>query len=508
MFERKMFVDVSLPTIDAEWLNGMQAKLDEFVSLKDFDVVGDGVADDTAGVQAFFDSLALSGGVGYVPAGIYKLTDSISLISPVKSFAVRGAGLASVFALRAATNISAFNFQYLFDTVLEGFKVDCGFSVTGFASHGISMLNPDDVIIRDVEVYEHRNSALLAFVDTQFTYKNVHFINCVSRSNSYGQNGFLLEGLSSSSIRDCRVYALSSTGSPCYGLQLKNLCRHSYIHGGYAEGCKAGIALASDGTGVGAGPTDCFVRDVIVKDCLDGAILGKGEDCYVQYHADMTNSPVPSGLTGYALNIAGFNANIIAEVTITGVAAGRDSIRVRSDDAVINVPYANGYGDNLMVLDAGVNRTMLTVGDLFPATTNIYDKITDNSGATDNRVCYLRDINTTGLTGDNSINFRVRGKTFNYLSYNGTTDTFAFRANGTDILSASASALAPQPDITVSCGTNGRRFTGVYSQKFVLVDGITAPATMANHAQIYVDSADGDLKIKFADGTTRTIVTD
>jgi hypothetical protein len=245
-----------------------------------------------------------------------------------------------------------------------------------------------------------------------------------------------------------------------------------------------------------------------VKDCLDGAILGKGEDCYVQYHADMTNSPVPSGLTGYALNIAGFNANIIAEVTITGVAAGRDSIRVRSDDAVINVPYANGYGDNLMVLDAGVNRTMLTVGDLFPATTNIYDKITDNSGAADNRVCYLRDINTTGLTGDNSINFRVRGKTFNYLSYNGTTDTFAFRANGADILSASATALAPQPDIAVSCGTNGRRFTGVYSQKFVLVDGITAPATMANHAQIYVDSADGDLKIKFADGTTRTIVTD
>jgi hypothetical protein len=41
-----------------------------------------------------------------------------------------------------------------------------------------------------------------------------------------------------------------------------------------------------------------------------------------------------------------------------------------------------------------------------------------------------------------------------------------------------------------------------------LVDGITAPATQAGHAILYVDSADGDLKIKFGDGTVKTIVTD
>lgn len=39
-------------------------------------------------------------------------------------------------------------------------------------------------------------------------------------------------------------------------------------------------------------------------------------------------------------------------------------------------------------------------------------------------------------------------------------------------------------------------------------DGMTAPATQSGYAQIYVDSADGDLKIKFSDGTIRTIVTD
>lgn len=41
-----------------------------------------------------------------------------------------------------------------------------------------------------------------------------------------------------------------------------------------------------------------------------------------------------------------------------------------------------------------------------------------------------------------------------------------------------------------------------------IIDGITAPSTAAGFAQIYVDSADGDLKVKFGDGTVKTIATD
>lgn len=41
-----------------------------------------------------------------------------------------------------------------------------------------------------------------------------------------------------------------------------------------------------------------------------------------------------------------------------------------------------------------------------------------------------------------------------------------------------------------------------------LTDGVTAPATGTGRAIIYVDSADGDLKIKFSDGTVKTIITD
>lgn len=41
-----------------------------------------------------------------------------------------------------------------------------------------------------------------------------------------------------------------------------------------------------------------------------------------------------------------------------------------------------------------------------------------------------------------------------------------------------------------------------------IVDGVTAPSTVTGFAVIYVDAADGDLKVKFSDGFVRVIVAD
>ena len=58
--------------------------------------------------------------------------------------------------------------------------------------------------------------------------------------------------------------------------------------------------------------------------------------------------------------------------------------------------------------------------------------------------------------------------------------------------------------------TGVTQLTGVpyTSDIFTLDDGITAPDTRVGFGQLYIDSADGDLKIKFGDGTVKTIVTD
>jgi len=43
---------------------------------------------------------------------------------------------------------------------------------------------------------------------------------------------------------------------------------------------------------------------------------------------------------------------------------------------------------------------------------------------------------------------------------------------------------------------------------FAVTDAIAAPSTVSGVAQIYVDNSDGDLKVRFGDGTIKTIVVD
>ena len=47
----------------------------------------------------------------------------------------------------------------------------------------------------------------------------------------------------------------------------------------------------------------------------------------------------------------------------------------------------------------------------------------------------------------------------------------------------------------------------VIKEKIKIFDGVPAPGVEA-YAQMYIDQADGDLKIKFSDGTVKTIVVD
>lgn len=74
-------------------LQSVQTKLEQYVSVKDFGAVGDGVADDTAAIQAAIDATKPSvayfndsaiptqtKGI-YIPAGTYRVTDTIILYS-------------------------------------------------------------------------------------------------------------------------------------------------------------------------------------------------------------------------------------------------------------------------------------------------------------------------------------------------------------------------------------------------------------------------------------------
>lgn len=70
------------------------------------------------------------------------------------------------------------------------------------------------------------------------------------------------------------------------------------------------------------------------------------------------------------------------------------------------------------------------------------------------------------------------------------------------------SVPAPDVDGGRDLGTTSLRWDKILGNRLALIDGITAPVALTGHAQIYVDTADGDLKVIFADGTVKTIVVD
>lgn len=99
---------------------------------------------------------------------------------------------------------------------------------------------------------------------------------------------------------------------------------------------------------------------------------------------------------------------------------------------------------------------------------------------------------------------------------NGLANSIILGMNGAQAVQFFTTDIARQTilaDGKVGIGTNAPtqlfEVAGISKgTQFMLTDGITAPAAVLGFAQIYVDTADGDLKVVFGDGFVRTIGAD
>lgn len=55
---------------------------------------------------------------------------------------------------------------------------------------------------------------------------------------------------------------------------------------------------------------------------------------------------------------------------------------------------------------------------------------------------------------------------------------------------------------------SGLDLSDIETNILALEDGVAAPSTLSGFAQIYVDTADGSLKVKFDSGNVKTLATD
>jgi hypothetical protein len=167
------------PPFTGSVATNVEAKLAQTVSIKDFGAVGDGVADDTAAIQAALNSLVVTPTNLYFPAGTYKLSDQLN-ISSANTVGLYGAGrgLTTLKWTAGATSgggIAIVYTQVLFppavqgmSLVTEGLAVGTALSITGPNAPSVTVLGPN---INDIEVRGYD-------INTDCWDTGIHFVLC------------------------------------------------------------------------------------------------------------------------------------------------------------------------------------------------------------------------------------------------------------------------------------------------------------------------------------------
>lgn len=114
-------------------------KLAEFVSVKDFGAVGDGIANDTAAIQAAVNT----GSKIFFPNGTYSINATITINSPYQQFI----GEARSSTIINNTNASVYAFTYLSDIEAAPYDIDSGMAfecLTIQSKYGIQLNQSGD----------------------------------------------------------------------------------------------------------------------------------------------------------------------------------------------------------------------------------------------------------------------------------------------------------------------------------------------------------------------------
>jgi len=164
----------------------VQAKLRETVSVKDFGAVGDGVTDDTAAIQAAIDATQLTTGSTYItathpstlyiPAGVYKVTDTLQTTGNLNIVGDGGnvtiINFASSLVKEALVIGPTADNEYMIGCKIGGFRINCSEGSAVCAGIRLRTGNVNSVITQcafnDIQIFNSR----IAFNFTGVLYMN------------------------------------------------------------------------------------------------------------------------------------------------------------------------------------------------------------------------------------------------------------------------------------------------------------------------------------------------
>jgi parallel beta-helix repeat protein len=497
------------------------AKLQETVSVKDFGAVGDGVADDTAAIQAAIDAASRI----YFPEGSYKITDQSGgyglLINAVNKHLV-GAGLEVASLVYTSSTINRPCIKVTASDVhVQGLRIDGSANATKTTQ---TRANCNGITFEDVSECSIRNCQVTG------GHYGIHFDNTTTDPDNNNHN--IIEG--------CIVRNLQSTGI------IISRGQYTLVQGNNAEDCNVDGFKFNEGSQRNrilgntsrANNRDGFdVYDGFIDTIIDGNLAEDnglqgfeikgtydGSDYVARESVISNNIAVANGTTG---TYSGFTIQSVRNTTITGnssvenTGAGFDLGTVQG--CILSSNSASRNTQHGFDFSTSISR-LLVVG-CYAVDNSWVDGTTQNgtyhgftiaSGcAVQFTGCHAINGTTTGKKGGQGYGFYWEAVT------TGSRLLGCYTLNNVTDGVGGVSGFAADNGIfnTTDNGTfRGIQFTDDAMTKLEianasfnemsLVDGITAPSTVSGKAFIYVDTADGDLKVKFGDGTVKTLATD
>lgn len=158
----------------------VQTKLEQYVSVKDFGAVGDGVADDTAAIQAAVNASTSV----FIPVGTYMVSSTISIPN---NTTVYGAGFNSILKKTTETVDAIFDNTDKGGTggniILRDFKIDGSRTTTGFtpSKDAIYLSYALQCIIENLLVINCKNDGIIIEYGANNVIKNCIVSNCTKQ---------------------------------------------------------------------------------------------------------------------------------------------------------------------------------------------------------------------------------------------------------------------------------------------------------------------------------------
>lgn len=475
--------------------NMLTGNLDGVFNVKSFGAVGDGVTDDTVAIQAAINAASdAGGGVVSLPTGTYIVSprvhpDSTSVAACLvmkSNVWLQGAGSgASVIKMAVVPN--AIPTGCISNWQLQLVSVSLPYSGTPKTNIRITDLTVDGNAAN--QTFVAPNNAHSVF----FGSVRGGWVTRVVSKNFYGTAAappgetmhFECNNSTDVHYTDCEAY-VDDGGLTASGFSANQSTSVSYV-GCVARNMTYGMGFTNYQSAL-MRYTNCHAYNnayagfnteigeyITYSNCQSG---GRGADTTLGVIGDQT--PLP--------NRFGFKVLGSSHVNIVGGSATYNTT-------------STGYGVYVSAFPGPINSTYVHVDNFFCLWNDNGIFVDASQGPVTFSPTVVVDNNTTD-------DFSGTGS-YNELLWRTTAPIFTIEAaNGAS--GARWNAVGGSDSFWHRFLKNGTEmFRLGFDGALGLRDGITAPnADVAGNAWLYIDTADGDFKIRFADGTIKTIVTD